>query len=114
MGGMVIVDGIRYKRARAEKLGLLNEKPNTRAETAGPSGLITTATVTTEAPVTGEQPAPPAAEHDESETPAQLDASESPVVPPADVDTKAEEPTSDTATNPKVTKARTSGSTRRG
>jgi hypothetical protein len=69
--------------------------------------------------VTGKQPAPPAddqqppaAEHDASETPAQPDASETPVVPPADADTKAEH--SDTVNQPKVTKARTSGSTRKG
>lgn len=143
MGDIVIIGGVRYKRARAKALGLLGDKPgepNTRSETVNPSGLLTTTAVSG---LTGDDTPPPATP---SAPPAPPATTETPATPPTDTpptsapapDTeqegdvndnadpnatsapaddsasKAPAPSTDTVGQPKVTKARTPSSTRKG
>lgn len=119
MSGIVVIKGVRYKRAVAERLGLLSEEqPKTRADVPASSGLITSRSAAESVP-TGETVVP-----DETPTDATPVASGSALEgePATDADLAAETegekaagtPDADTATTPKVTKARSSGSTRRG
>lgn len=108
-----MIDGVRYKRAKAEALGLLSEEqPNTRADVPTSSGLITSRSAAESVP-TGETVVPDETPVEPGSTPEGEPAGE-PEGTDDETDGEKAAPAADAAATPKVTKARSAASTRKG